>query len=185
MYETPAVWKSERWWRNRPVDERIYHARVPRRVERLHPEGQFIEDWTPVDTIVMGDAGYDKSLEAYHMLMAAMVNEQCSGRWIEADDYIEMLKDSFGSDDGNLPDMYSTPYLIKYIKSTFDVLVLDGLGEERKTDFAQHELGSLIRKRYDREKVTIITTTMTMSDIVARYGQRVGAVIADFELVKV
>lgn len=183
MYETPAVWKSERWWRNRSIEERIYHARVPRRVESRLDITDTI-NWVVGDTIVMGDAGYDKSVEALKMMYAAITGGQ-SARWIEADDYIEMLKDSFGSEDGNLPDMYSTPYLIKYIKSTFDVLVLDGLGEERKTDFAQHELGSLIRKRYDKEKVTIITTTMTMSDIVARYGQRVGAVIADFELVKV
>lgn len=150
-------------------------------------EGENLGTWVPTDTILQGDVGYAKSVEALRMVVGAVgdPNMQVSGRWIDADDYIEMLKDSFGSDDGNLPSMYSSPYLVKYVKGTFDVLVLDGLGEERKTEFAQHELGSLIRKRFDRGKVTIITTTLSMSDIVARYGKRLGAVLADFELVKV
>jgi DNA replication protein DnaC len=104
-----------------------------------------------------------------------------SGRWVEADDYIEMIKDSFDND-GLLPEMYSSPHVVKYVKGVFDVVVIDGLGEERLTEFASHELGSLIRKRFDKQKATIITSRLSLQDIKNRYGSRLANPLADFDL---
>lgn len=192
MYTTPTDWKSENWWRNRPTDERLFHLRIPNRVlqesaalaeaEELQYLQPFVDSWeTGGNIFLQGASGKGKSCCAAYLLGCIVAKYKVSGRWIEADDYIEMLKDSFDSD-GVLPEMYSSPYLIKYIKGVFDVVVIDGLGDERLTEFAAHELGSLIRKRYERQKATIITSRLSMNDIKDRYGSRLASPLADFEL---
>ena len=189
MFDSPQDWKSEIWWRNRPPEERLHHARIPPRIQRR------LEDYnaTPhplsasdAGLLIRGDDSLFKSVMAAAFLRSTLeaTNVKMSGRWIAADDYIDMIKDSFDST-GGLPAMYGNPHLIKYIKGVFDVLVIDGLGEERKTEFAAHELGSLIRRRYDNMKTTVITTRLTMSEIVDRYGDRVAVVLADYDMVKV
>jgi DNA replication protein DnaC len=192
MYTTPTEWKSENWWRNRSTDERLFHLRIPSRVmqesTRLAEAGEFaavhgfVDNWKPGGNLfIQGHSGKGKSVMAAYLLGCIVSKHKVSGRWIEADDYIEMIKDSFDSD-GVLPEMYSTPHLIKYVKGVFDVLVLDGLGDERLTEFAAHELGSLIRKRFERSKSTIITSRLGMADIKDRYGSRLASPLADFEL---
>lgn len=185
MFDTPQDWKSEIWWRNRTPEERLYHARIPPRVAGSLKVGAPTIKTMPNDAglLITGtDTLYSAILagEYLSLCLADQTNKQ-SGRWIAADDYIDMLKDSFDST-GGLPAMYGNPHLIKYIKGVFDVLVIDGLGEERKTDFAAHELGSLLRRRYDNMKTTIVTTRLTMSEIVDRYTDRVAVVLADFNL---
>lgn len=185
-YDTPLDWKSELWWRKRPVEERLFHIHLPRRIEaQLIGKNSAVavqKTWTmPPSLLIQGPSGSGKSLRAAELVTAYTTSLDLSGRWVEADDYVEMIKESFNND-GLLPDMYSTPHLVKYIKGSFDVLVLDGLGEERLTDFAVHELGSLIRKRHDRMKCTIITSRLSLGDIKHKYGERLGTVLADFDV---
>lgn len=177
-YSTPLEWKSESWWRNRPVDERLFHLHIPKRIR------DNLESREPVrfegNLFIQGPSGTGKSLIAASTLTHIVRNNTVSGRWLDADDYVEMIKDSFNHD-GELPEMYSSPHLVKYAKGVFDVLVIDGLGEERLTPFAQHELGSLIRKRYDKEKTTIITSSLSPQDVKNRYGDRLASPLADYE----
>jgi DNA replication protein DnaC len=178
-FATPQDWKSEIWWRNRTEDERWFHANVPPRIrQQIAAE----EEWAPGTSILLvGPPGSGKSVRASSLLRSAIA-QGASGKWVSADDYVEMIKDSFDSG-GLLPSMYTSPHLVKYIKGVFDVLVIDGLGEERRTEFATHELGSLIRTRYERMKPTIITTTLVPSDIKARYGVRLASALADMTMV--
>jgi DNA replication protein DnaC len=179
-YTTPTEWKSENWWRNRPADERVFHLHIPKRIR------ENMEDWDSVplkgdgNLFIQGASGSGKSLIAAKTLVDAVTSNKMSGRWLEADDYIEMLKDSFDNE-GVLPEMYSSPHVVKYVKGVFDIVVIDGLGEERMTEFASHELGSLIRKRYDKQKATIITSRLSIQDIKNRYGTRLANPLADFE----
>lgn len=179
-YSTPLDWKSENWWRNRSVGERLFHLHVPKRIHEA------MEDWPAValrgdgNLFIQGPSGSGKSLIAARTLTEAVKEHSVSGRWLEADDYIEMIKDSFDND-GLLPEMYSSPHIVKYVKGVFDVVVIDGLGEERLTEFASHELGSLIRKRYDKQKATIITSRLSIQDIKSRYGSRLANPLADFD----
>ena len=184
-YETPLDWKSELWWRKRPVEERVFHLHLPPRIKTdllLSSVAWPAYDQLPAGIVISGPAATGKSIKAAGILQRAVEEHEASGRWVEANDYVDMIKESFNND-GVLPEMYSTPHLLKYIKGGFDVLVLDGLGEEYKTDFASHELGSLIRKRFDRMKCTIITTQLTLPDIRAKYGDRLGTVLDEFELI--
>jgi DNA replication protein DnaC len=81
--------------------------------------------------------------------------------------------------------MYSSPYLIKYIQGVFDVVVLDGVGQERETEFANHEIGSLIRRRYEDMRTVIITSTLSTMDFVRRYGDRVKSAVMDMSEIRV
>jgi len=117
-------------------------------------------------------------------LQSLVVDKPLSGRFVTADRYIEMLKDQFDNDN-LLPEMYSSPYLIKYIQGVFDVVVLDGVGQERETDFSIHEVGSLIRRRYEDMRTTIITTTLGVTDFTRRYGERVKSAVLDMPEIKV
>jgi DNA replication protein DnaC len=184
-YTAPLEWKSEAWWRNRSMDERLFHLHIPKRIR------ENMDGWDSLDVygkgsepcvnlFIQGPSGSGKSLIAAKTLTTIIQKHKVSGRWVEADDYIEMIKDSFDND-GLLPEMYSSPHLVKYIKGVFDVVVIDGLGEERLTEFASHELGSLIRKRYDKQKTTIITSRLSLQDIKNRYGSRLANPLADFE----
>lgn len=179
-YTTPIEWKSEAWWRNRPVDERLFHMHLPQRISDAMDEWKAVNLKGDGNLFIQGPSGSGKSLVAAKTLSETISKHQVSGRWIEADDYIEMLKDSFDND-GLLPEMYSSPHVVKYVKGVFDVVVIDGLGEERMTEFASHELGSLIRKRYDKKKSTIITSRLSIQDIKTRYGSRLANPLADFE----
>ena len=170
-------WKSEVWWRNRPVEERVKNLHIPKRIQgSMAPHAVDFEE----NLFIQGSSGSGKSAHAARTLYNIVTNNKVSGRWVEADDYIEMIKDTF-DDGGELPEMYSSPHLVKYIKASFDVIVLDGLGEERLTEFATHELGSLIRKRFEKEKATIITSRLSIQDIKHRYGARLATPLADFD----
>lgn len=179
-YSTPLEWKSEAWWRNRPTEERLFHTHIPKRIR------ENVDGWHHCphskelpNLFIQGPSGCGKSLIAASTLKHLVSEHSCSGRWLEADDYIEMIKDSFDNE-GVLPEMYSSPHIVKYVKGVFDIVVIDGLGEERMTEFASHELGSLIRKRYDKSKATIITSRLSIQDIKGRYGSRLANPLADF-----
>ena len=121
---------------------------------------------------------------AQAVLKALVLDNPLSGRFVTSDRYIEMLKDQFDNDN-LLPEMYSSPYLIKYIQGVFDIVVLDGVGQERETEFSIHEIGSLIRRRHEDMRTTIITTTLGASDFTRRYGDRVKSAVLDMVEIKV
>ena len=179
-YSTPLEWKSEAWWRNRSTEERLFHLHIPKRIRENMSDWDAFNIGPDTNLFLQGSSGSGKSLIAAHTLTRIIKNHKVSGRWVEADDYIEMIKDSFDND-GLLPEMYSSPHVVKYVKGVFDVVVIDGLGEERLTEFASHELGSLIRKRYDKQKATIITSRLSLQDIKNRYGSRLANPLADFD----
>jgi DNA replication protein DnaC len=194
-YDTPIDWKSTNWWRNRDLEERMFHAKIPNRyaIENRKPGpwhdpaikeiDKWIASYKPGESILItGESMSGKTYQAVNILTALMSNSKMSGRFIDSDDYIEMVKDSFGSDDG-LPHWYSTPHLLKYIKGVWDVVIIDGLGQERLTEFAKHEIGSLIRHRHSHMLTTIITSEHTAADIRHKYGRRLDGPTGDMKQV--
>ena len=182
-FQTPTDWKSTAWWQNRSVEERLYHARFPKRyadanVPLTGDLRKMVMQYQPGDSLLLyGSSGTGKTASAATVLASLIKNFGLSGRFVSSDTYIEMLKDQFGGSDNLLPEMYSTPYLVKYLQGVFDVVLLDGLGQERETEFSVHEIGSLLRRRHDDMRSTIITTTLTPMTLIRRYGDRVSGVI--------
>lgn len=191
-YPTPTEWKSENWWRNRSPEERLFHAKIPPRLSRRSDDVvlntdclSWLSDYEPGSSLyIYGRPGSGKSTIAQELLKRLVTEHPLSGRFVSADRYLEMLKDQFDNEN-LLPSMYSSPYLIKYIQGVFDVLVLDGVGQERETEFANHEIGSLIRRRYEDMRTVIITSTLTTLDFTRRYGDRVKSAITDMVEIRV
>lgn len=190
MVTEPLEWKSPKWWRNRPVEERLEFIRPPRRLKNSRLScppwtGEFVDNWELGDGLVItGRPGSPTGECALDIAVGLVKEKGASVRWIAAEQYIEMIKDSFDND-GLLPTEYSSPYTIKNVKGVFDVVVVDGLGDERLTEFAAHEMGSLIKTRWDRMLTTIVTTNLSLLDIKSRYGERLSVPLAAFETRKV
>lgn len=188
VFQTPTDWKSAAWWRNRPVEERLFHAKIPARfktvVELTDEICEWVANYEPGNNLfIYGKSGSGKTVMAQAVLRQ-LISAGASGRFISADRYIEMLKDQFDNEN-SLPEMYSSPYLVKYIQGVFDAVLLDGVGQERETEFSIHEIGSLIRRRYDDMKTVIVTTTLSSMDFNRRYGDRVKSAVMDMAQIKV
>ncbi len=191
MRPEPIDWQSAAWWRNLPMLDRMGFTKIPKRIaeqaasrntQLTHSLESFVVNWQPGDSIyIQGPSGSGKSTQAAMALIRLVESQKASGRWVDPDRYIDMLKDSFDND-GLLPSEYGSPYTVKNIKAVFDVLVIDGLGEERLTEFAAHEIGSLIRTRFDNMRTTIITSRLSMDDIKRRYSERLATPMAEFDL---
>lgn len=197
-FPIPTDWKSANWWRNRSLEERLFHTKIPNRwlsialqeleinSEPLMQVSKWVESYDPGQSLFLyGRTGSGKSVTGQAVMRDLITAHPLSGRFVSSERYIEMLKDTFESDSGLLPEMYSMPYLIKYIQGVFDVVVLDGVGQERETEYSTHEVGSLIRRRYEDSRSTIITTSLAPMDFIRRYGDRVKVAVMDMEKVKV
>jgi DNA replication protein DnaC len=92
-----------------------------------------------------------------------------SARWVAAEHYISMYKDEWDDSD-NQGRLWRE---LKYILKGYDVVVIDGLGEEPNTDFERKVLASLVRTRVEHELTTIITTPLNSVEL-ADYGSRMG-----------
>lgn len=55
---------------------------------------------------------------------------------------------------------------------SLDCLVIDDIGAEKVTDFAQQTLYIVLNRRYDDMKPTIMTTNMNSQEVTASYGGR-------------
>lgn len=196
-FTTPTDWKSEKWWRNRSKDERLYHLNVPPRWKDinysdldmdkavLEQASEWVSKFTPGDSLfVSGRSGSGKTVLAQALAKTLVAKKDLSGKFLASERYIEMLQDTF--DNNNvLPEMYSTPHLLKYIQGVFDIVLLDGVGQERDTEFTRHEIGSLIRRRYENKRSVIITTSFSQMDFVRRYGDRVKLALSEMATIKI
>lgn len=192
-----SEWKSDRYWKNRPVEERLKNARIPVRykdktfsdfdehfgdslaleaISKWAKDSQKHSD-NGMGLFVSGPTGVGKTHLIQAALSHAVTNFPLSGIFITADRYLDMVYDETRNH-GELSDGYSDPNLLMYMRRTFDLLVLDGLGSERTTtDFARSALTALIDNRYEEKKTTLITSILTMDTIASRYGQHLASVI--------
>ena len=196
-YTIPTDWKSEKWWRNRPQEERLHHLHIPKRWRSikfddltldpavLDQARQWVANYERGSSLyIYGRSGSGKTILAQALAQTLLSEHQVSGRFLGADRYIDMLHDSFDHNN-ELPEMYSSRFLLKYIQGVFDVVVVDGVGQERDTEFTRHEVGSLIRRRYEDERTVIITTSLPRLDFIRRYGDRVKVAVSEMDNIKV
>jgi DNA replication protein DnaC len=186
----PLEWKSTTWWRNQPLEARLHHAKIPPRWKDRQiklPTGvqTWLDDYSSGKNLYLhGKHSVGKSHIASALLVKMLSELGLSGRFTTTHKYLEMIKDSF-EHDGLLSDMYSMPHLIQYIQGVFDVVVLDGFGEERSSEFNIYEVTTLLKRRYEDMRSIIITSTLSPSQALGVYGQSISSFILDSDLVVV
>lgn len=192
----PTEWKSARWWQNRSLEERLTWAHIPPRWSEAeytqsllssvtaYSIGEFLNIANKSNGLfIHGPSGSGKTPTAVGILRSILSSRSLSGRFITAERYVEMLKDQFDNDN-ELPEMYSMPHIVKYIKGVFDLVVLDAVGQERATEFSYHEIGSLLRRRNEDCRLTIVTTHLSPTEFIRRYGDRVASVLEDMTVTR-
>lgn len=126
---------------------------------------KFIEDWKTRDRGLMfvGPVGVGKT----HLSVAILKTliEDCGVRGIFCDfsDLLERIKATFSRTNPDNADDVLAPY------RDAELLVLDELGALRPTDWVRDVLYGLINTRYNRQRLTIVTSNY--SDAPVRQGE--------------
>jgi len=193
-----AEWKTARYWRNRSKDERLANANIPARYRSSTLAGydtdygsdkahkacekwlgsfeKYIQDGFGIS--FCGPTGSGKTHLACALLSEVVYNNELCGYFVTADKYIEMCYDAMRND-GELPDMYKDSNVMKYLRSIYDVVVIDGLGWEKSTDFTRKEMTTLIEARYENQLTTIITTHMKIDELATVYNNKLHSILKD------
>ena len=183
-------YKSSKYHRNLPVDERLKNARIPKRLRNVDVDltitgassTSTVKRWfdadAPSDAYICGGTGTGKSWLAATMLKYSITRWGTSGAFITADRFIEACYDEVRNH-GELPDEYSDPHMLKYLRRGYDLVVLDGLGEEKTTEFTIKAVTSLIITRYDQMLPTIITASRPLPMLSPIYGDKMTRIIKD------
>jgi DNA replication protein DnaC len=126
---------------------------------------------------LFGGTGVGKTHLSIGLLKQAVVSKPISGYFIPATTYIEMMYDELNND-GSLPEEYASPYLSKYIRSVYDLVVLDGLGDENETEFTTRSISNLLYQRINSNLATVITSLYNPKKLGIRYGDRFVSIIS-------
>lgn len=191
-----SEWKSNKYWRNRPVEERVRNLRIPPRYrsctfdsfEDVDGVGVFktavrkyadspdrhLDDG--MGMYLFGKTGVGKTHLAVSLLRHLVANNELSGMFVSYDVFVEMIHDS-RNNDGELPEMYGDPNLLKYMRRVYDILVIDNLNADRLTDYMAKTVGNLIEARYDMKLPTIITTEINPDKLTTLYSDRMASIV--------
>jgi DNA replication protein DnaC len=194
-------WHGPRYWRNRQPKERVSNAHIPRRyadktLDNYNEEfgswgvvkairgwmGNFEENRTNGEGLYLcGTTGTGKTHLASGLLSELLATKQVGGFFITTEKFVEASYDEIRND-GELPEEYGDEYMLKYLNSVYDIVVLDGLGAEKKTEFTKGALVSLLNSRYEQKLITIVTSEYTIPSLAKVYGPRLSSILQDSTL---
>ena len=172
-------WHGPRYWRNQSKDERTRRAEIPAnmhhaRIHNFHGEAppevvSWLEDFeshkeSGTGLLFSGKHGSGKSHLAVATLRAAIRTYRQTGRYITANVYVRALDDE-RQNDCVLPDSYEEGNLIPYLRSMYDVVVLDDVDSIRQTGYAKCEISDLFTSRHSRKLVTIVVCHDTIDKL--------------------
>jgi DNA replication protein DnaC len=194
-------WHGSRYWRNRQPKERVDNAHIPRRyIEKtLDNYDEEVGSWGVVKAIrgwmgnfeenrlngeglyLCGSTGTGKTHLAAGLLSELLEKHKLGGFFITTEKFVEASYDEIRND-GELPMEYGDEYLLKYLNAVYDVVVIDGLGSEKKTEFTKGALVSLFNSRYEQKLITIVTSEYSITSLSKIYGPRLSSILQDSTL---
>lgn len=187
--------KSPKYWRNRPVEERLTNLRIPPRYRKCSFDNYdtsgtsdkivgALSKWIDTPTNIeeglglylSGDTGTGKTHLAVATLKEMVTKYQLSGLYLNFDTFVEMVYDSRNME-GELPEMYGNPHLLRYARRVYDVVVIDNLNADRVTDYILKMTSDLIQARYDAQLTTIYTSLIRPDKLPTLFNARIASMI--------
>jgi len=137
---------------------------------------KFVEEWKTRDRglLFVGPVGVGKTHLSVAILKTLIEDWGVRGLFCDFSDLLERIQATFSRTNSDSADDVLVPY------RDADLLVLDELGARRPTPWVQDVLYGLINTRYNRQRLTIVTSNY--SDAPARQGEetletRIGAMV--------
>jgi DNA replication protein DnaC len=164
-------------YRNCTLENYIVHRDAPpsQRVAKMKAV-RFVEEWKSVryGLLFIGTVGVGKTHLATAILRRLIEECGVKGVFCDFSDLLERIKATFSPANPASADDVLAPY------REAELLVLDELGAQRPTDWVRDVLYGLINTRYNRQRITIVTSNF--GDLPARAGEetlegRVGVLV--------
>ena len=137
---------------------------------------KFIEEWKTRDRglLFVGPVGVGKTHLSVAILKTLIEDWGVRGLFCDFSDLLERIQATFSRTNPDSADDVLAPY------RDAELLVLDELGARRPTDWVRDVLYGLINTRYNRQRLTIVTSNY--SDTPSRTGEetlemRIGAMV--------
>ena len=137
---------------------------------------KFVEEWKTRDRglLFVGPVGVGKTHLSVAILKTLIEDWGVRGLFCDFSDLLERIQATFSRTNPDNADDVLAPY------RDAELLVLDELGARRPTDWVRDVLYGLINTRYNRQRLTIVTSNY--SDTPARPGEetlemRIGAMV--------
>jgi DNA replication protein DnaC len=159
-------------WRERFSRQQLASARIPRGYQHCelsnfdtgissHREAhkkvkRFIEQFPVVDKglLLLGDHGVGKTHLAVALLKDVIREKGARGLFYETRDLLKLVRDTYT----NQSEATELDVLRPVLEA--ELLVLDDVGAEKKSEWVEETLGLVINTRYSERRLTVITTNL-------------------------
>jgi DNA replication protein DnaC len=159
-------------WHQRLSQSLLKSARIPRRYAHcelsnfeIHTDTQraaqrraarLVDQFPVADKglLFYGDAGVGKTHLAVALMKEAIVRKSARAIFYEVRELLKLVRETYG----NSAELSELDVLRPVLAA--DLLVLDDLGAEKKSDWVDETLGLVINTRYSERRLTVLTTNL-------------------------
>jgi DNA replication protein DnaC len=159
-------------WQQRMTESLLKSARIPRRYAHcvlsnfeIHTDTQraahrkahrLVEQFPVVDKglLFFGDAGVGKTHLAVALMREAILQKGARAVFYEVREMLKLVRDTYGGS----TDASELDILRPVLEA--DLLILDDLGAEKKSEWVDETLGLVINTRYSQRRLTVLTTNL-------------------------